>query len=159
MRLQQQCVAVATVAEFSKAWCVVEYMITDGHGGPPEPMLITACRLVDAYTFADANRNSEWRKYATPAHGAVAQVHAIGTRQECQQHATKMIMGRNPRPRGNVYGFNSFSLARPLECSNGQEYPNQAEAARMLNLNQGAISRHLKGELRTVKGYTFTYKD
>lgn len=157
MRQQPQSIIAATMSEFGKAWCVVEYMINDGQGGPPEPMLITAVRLVDAYTFAEASRNSEWRKYVTPDHGVIVQIHVIGTRQECVTEANKMIMHRNPRPRGNVYGYNSFSLARKIQCSNGQVYENQAEAARLLDVNQGAISRNLSGGLKQVKGYIFTY--
>jgi hypothetical protein len=152
--------ATALAGDFPSAWCVAEYSVIDQTGAlPPVSMIITATKLRDVFTFAEVSRNSEWRKCVTAEHAVLVTVTLIGDRPTCQREANRAVMARNPRPRCNMYGFNSFSLARPILCSNGETYQNQAEAARILDLNQGAISRHLKGELRSVKGYTFIYKD
>jgi len=152
--------AVARVGDFPTAWCVAEYSVIDDTGAlPPTIMMIMAVKLRDAFTFADVGRNSEWRKCVTPQHAVMVRVFMIGDRATCQTEANRRVMASKPRPRCNMYGFDSFSHVRTLLCSNGEEYANQVEAARALNLHQGAISRHLKGELRAVKGYTFIHKD
>jgi len=160
MQRQTHAIVGGKAGELPTAWCVVEYAVIDQTGStPPTSMMILATRLRDVFTLAECNRNSEWRKCITPEHVITVTIHWTGNRTDCQRKATAMIMERPTRPRCNIYGYNSYSLARPLLCSNDQEYPTQAEACRVLGLNQSQLSRHLKGELRSVKGYMFKYKD
>jgi len=154
---QPQCFLGGTPEELFRAWCVVEYQV---YFAPvPETMLITAVKLSEAFTFAEAQRNSEWRKWVTDQHTVLTTIRGVGTREECQRKSTDIIMGMPTRPRCNLYGYNAFAQIRPLECSNGKVYQTQAEAAQDTGTAQSAISRHLKGELKQVKGLIFRYKD
>ena len=145
--------------QFAKSWCVVEYMVADGTPTPPVVVFITATKLSDAFSFSEATRNSEWRRIIRPEYNVAVMITAVGSKAECQIEANKRVMATIPRPRCNLHGYNAFATTRALICSNGQEYESQSDAAKQLGINQGAISRQLKGELNSVAGYVFTYKE
>jgi len=150
---------VHKMGEFPSAWCVAEYQVVQDAHNPPVSMFITATKLVDVFTFSEALRNSEWRNCIQDEHQIVVWIISTGTKVECMRHANHLIMTRAVKPRCNMYGHNVFAHTKRIRCSNGEVYESQLEAARMLKINQGAISLHLNGKLKSVGGYTFTYAD
>lgn len=47
--------------------------------------------------------------------------------------------------------------ARPFQSQHGVIYQTQQDASKTLSLPQGSISRVLRGERNSVRGYTFQY--
>lgn len=139
--------------EFVKGWCVVEYQFDS------IPMWIGAVGLQHVYTFSQMTGNSEWRKLYHPERMITIYIRAIGDKLSCMQEATKTLREMPTMPHCNLRGVNSYAISIPLICSNGETYQSQAEAARILGLNQSALSKHLRGELMQVKGYTFARKN
>ena len=159
MLTAQNVMVQGTVKDMPSVWCVAEYMVMTPDSELPVSIFITATALRDAFTFAEGQRNSEWRNIAHPDYPIGVHIICTGTKPECLNEANRIIMARNPRPRCNIYGYNSLNARRPIECNNGKVYETQAEACRELNLNGSQVSRQLKGELRSVKGFVFRYKD
>jgi hypothetical protein len=58
-----------------------------------------------------------------------------------------------------VIGYDLIDQRQPIICSNGVTYQSQLEASYALKINQSAISKHLRGKLKHVKGYTFTRQE
>jgi hypothetical protein len=134
--------------------CVVEYQVTDTIH-PPVCMLITHCRLADAFNMAIPRRNSEWLRSVDGNHGVLVIIHAVGERIECMKEASRLSVLHQPRC--NVYGYDKRGQRGVIACSNGQTYRTQMEAAEALGIDQGAISRVLRGAARSTSGLTFSY--
>jgi hypothetical protein len=139
-------------------WCVYEHWITVTAGEPPELIYVGACRLSEVFDMRQAKNNSDWTAImAVDREIMLTIIMTTPDQREAMNASIRHTKTRPTMPRCNLHGFNMFGQSRRLLCSNGEQYENQTIAARTLGLNQGAISRHLKGELQSVKGYTFTY--
>jgi hypothetical protein len=141
------------------AWCVYEhYTLTPGE--PPQLIYMATCPLIDIYRMREARDNSEWS--AVTNNGTIPIMCRIvattDDMNEARDFAIRHIKSFPNMPRCNLHGYNMHKSARRLMCSNGKEYATQSDAARDLGVNQSAISQHLQGRLRSVKGFTFTYK-
>jgi hypothetical protein len=150
-----------TPNDAASLWCVYEHHLAKPAPQPPEIVYIGACLLRDAWTLTDARNNSEWAKLFADGSQPIG-IHIVSItndRHKAQNAAVARVRTITPMPRCNVYGHTLFGATRSLLCSNGQTYANQTEAASMLNVSQSAISQHMRGTLKSVKGYTFAYKD
>jgi len=149
----------AAASETPRAWCVAEYFMNmpDQLGAS---LMITAAKLSEVFMFIECNRNSEWRKLVKPDSRILTMIYGIGEKHDCMREASRLIISRGPSmPRCNLYGGNSMGTSRAIECSNGETYATQSEAAETLGLSQSHISRHLKGLCRDVRGFKFSFKD
>lgn len=159
---QEHSFTVGTPTTFTDDWCVYEHYIrsNDPTGAqPPTLIYIGACRLRDVFKLTDAGRNSEWRKIVTPETPLMISIVETGGRIEMQRSVGNRCRQLPSFPRCNLFGHDAFGIQKAIVCSNGKTYASQIEAARSLNLDQGAISKHMRGELRTVKGFTFAYAE
>lgn len=162
MTLQaQQSVVMADFTTFDKQWCVYEHHLHEPGEETLKVIYVGACKLANVYALADAMRNTHWAtlKHTRPGSFLYVKVIMTGERVECMNASVKHILSHNPRPVCNQYGRDTSGWIRPILCSNGQEYATQQEAALALGLNQGQISQHLAGNVKSVKGFTFAYKD
>lgn len=148
-------VGMFNVNDPDMTWCVYELRVP---GPEIAPIYVNACKLKDVFHLKDAHDNSEWvRMYKD---GGAIMIHIIAVsddRNEAMRAAIEHCKSYNPMPRCNLHGYNLKSVNRPILCSNGVTYSTQAEASTALGVNQGNISRCLRGQLRTVGGYSFTY--
>lgn len=140
-------------------WAAFEVHATLTEGAPPEIIYVNACKLHDVYKLTQARINSEFARMF--ANGGMVMVHIIATgndRREIIEYALRHQKSLPLPPRCNVVGHLMTQAHRIIICSNGKEYKSQTDAALALGVAQSAISRHLRGDLATVKGYTLSYK-
>ena len=141
-------------------YCAYEHLAAFEPGKPPQVILVGSCKLADVYRLVDGLRNSEWCKIFQ--HGGSVMVKIIATgndRIEMTRFATQHMRTFSDIPRCNLFGYASRSAGRALECvTNGEIYANQAAAAAALGLSASMISRHMRGDLKTVGGHVFRYK-
>lgn len=157
MRKQSQNIIIGQRSEFNDAtYCVVEYQL-NALPNPPICMMIVSCPLDHAFRFIVPERNSEWKRVVTPEHGILITIHAIGLKMDCDREARNMTAAKQPRC--NLYGVDTRYQRKHIRCSNGEVYQTQQEAATALGIDQGAVSRVLRGAARSAKGYKFTYVD
>lgn len=142
-----------STGSIGKTWTVMRYSIPGDNGSPPMVMSIVATPWANALTMSDAAKNSEWIKHMVVDRPVIAEIVMAGTQQDCIIYASRLI--GQTQPHCNKHGFAMTAGTSRLQCSNGQIYENQSAAALALGVAQSAISKHLKGELRAVKGYTF----
>lgn len=58
-----------------------------------------------------------------------------------------------------IYNMSIAQKSKPIKCINtGISFRSIGEAARNLKLNKGTIQAHLKGRLKSAKGYVFIYE-
>ena len=141
------------VRDLPSAWCAVDYWVNG------KSVFITATMLRDAFTMAYAQRNSEWRNVVDLDATVTVIILTIGTQNDCIDYANETLFKRDVKPHCNAKGHDQATRARRIACNNGEVYESQLAACRALGLNQGAVSRQLRGELRSVKGYVFCYED
>ncbi len=156
---QVNCSLECTGWTVADQWCVYEhYVPSETPGTPPLLIFIGACKLIDVFNVQHARNNSDWTEiFAHDRPLLITVVETMSTQEEAMNRSIVRVRALPEPPRCNLHGFNLFGQKRRLACSNGQEYATQAHAAKALNISQGAISRHLKGHLSSVKGFTFTY--
>lgn len=143
---------IQDVNSINKLWCAYEHHV------PPQIVYVNTCKLTDLFKLADARDNSEWFKMF--ANGGGIMIHLLlitDSRHRAVETAIARAKSLTPMPRCNLHGWNMKTSARPILCSNGKTYSTQREAADELKLDQGNLSKHLRGELKTVGGYTFAY--
>lgn len=141
-----------------RPWCVYEHWLHDPDAPDGRTLIfVSACKLTDVFTLIDGKANSEWNRLVTDRSYLFIRIVFTGERVACQREAANHARRQSPYPRCNLAGFNMHGANRPILCSNGVTYSGQTEAAQALGLNQGQISLHLRGQVATVKGYTFTY--
>lgn len=138
---------------------VYEHQATFTQGGPPETIFIGSCPLHDVFKFFDARNNSDWTQIYRNGGQVMVRIIAIADDPtEARRYAMKHARSFNPMPRCNLYGHNLAARGRPVECiETGEQFPNQKVAADIKGIDPGALSRHLKGKLKQVKGLTFRY--
>lgn len=136
-------------------WCVYEHHLHNPDDGSASLIFISWCKLTDAYTLADAARNSEWARLVKPSSWLTVRIIQTGNEIDCRNHAMAHMRALQPMPICNLKGIDTTLIARRIGCSNGQEYETQTAAAKALGIPQGMLSRHLKGDLKHVKGLTF----
>lgn len=139
-------------------WCAFEHWATLQADRPPQCILVGACRLVDLYKMNDGRNNSQWSKIFANGGSVMIRVLAVGKdRSEILNLAVRTSRAHDPQPVCNFHGFNMIGALRRISCSNGDFYDNQEHAARALGASQSAVSRHLAGHSRHVKGHMLTY--
>jgi hypothetical protein len=150
---------IGLAKEMNTLWCVYEHWLVIKPGEPPQIIYVGACRLPEVFDMRNARNNSDWSAiFQVDREIMLSIIMTTPDQREAMNFSIRHAKGLPEMPRCNLHGFNMFGQSRRLLCSNGQEYTNQTEAAKVLGLNQGAISRHLKGHLQSVKGLVFTYK-
>lgn len=156
---KQDASIIGNTMNLDKQFCAYEHLAVVEPGKPPEVVFVSACKLLDVYRMVEGRRNSEWAKMFRDGGDIMVRIIATGPdRTEIIRFAMNHMRQMSPRPRCNLHGVLMKGVARPLICSNGQTFNSQVEAARALGVSASAISRHLKGELNTVAGYTFGYE-
>lgn len=133
-----------TKATVQDGWCVAEYSTPIGR------LFVTATKLSQALLLIEPSKNPAWQQMVQDDTPITVRIIMVGTREQCYVEAN--------RQEPAWCNLAAQGSKRPLiQCSNGETYRTQQEAANALGLDQGAISAQLNGRLRTVKGYTFTY--
>lgn len=147
----------ATIAD---TWCAYEHLAQFEAGMPPEVVFVNACPLVDVYRMTEGRRNSEWlRIFQKGGSVMVRIIYQSSSKLDAMRHAMEHAKSLRYVPRCNLHGVNITGVPRRLVCSNGQTYDTQKHAADSLALQPAAISRHMRGALRQVGGYTFKYEE
>ncbi len=150
---------VPAILSAGDLWCVYDVImnLSGDPTKPPEIIYVDCCKLSQLFTLAKAQSNSEFARLARGNAPAMIRVLKITDDQaEGNREAFRII--RQTNPHCNVHGYNmTGQKGRPLLCNNGQLYANQSEAAKALGISQGAISRHLRGDLKAVNGFRFEY--
>jgi hypothetical protein len=140
-------------------WCVYDVIMhtNPDPAAPPEIIYVDCCKLSQLFTLAKAQGNSEFARMTKGnVPGVIRLLKITDDQAEGNREAFRLI--RQSNPRCNLHGYNmTGQKGRPLVCNNGQIYGNQSEAAKALGISQGAISRHLRGELKQVNGFRFEY--
>lgn len=142
-------------SEFPSCWCVVEYWTKEHIDAEWRFTMLYVCELRQAYTFHGLYRNPVWRDMVKPDMLINARVTHVGDVISCRRHMDTRLNTMPVKPPANVHPAHWIMKVSRLECSNGQTYRNQSEAARQLGLTQSAISKHLAGGLDHVKNYRF----
>lgn len=139
-------------------WCTYEISKAINQGEIPQAIYIGAERLGDLYYLRKLRTNTDFIRIAPQGPQLLGvRILATGTKIEMLNYATRLITTLQPQPRCNLFGASLQAATRPLLCSNGKTYTSQLDAAQSLGLNQSNISQHLRGKLKSVKGYTFAY--
>lgn len=138
-------------------WCVYEQHAVLTEGAPPTLIMVGAAKLTEVFHLADGKSNSEWQEIFK--NGGKLLLRIVGTSPDkaaCFQHAQRLM--REHHPRCNIYGHDLKNVRRGILClTNGRRYDSQLEASKDLGIPQSAISRHLRGGPRHVKGFVFAY--
>lgn len=144
-----------------KTWCAYEHLVSFAVGQPPEVIMVGACKLADVHRLIDGARNSEWQSIFRGGGSVMVRIIATGHDQaEIQRHAMAHMRAMDPMPRCNLKGYSTKGTSQRIEClTNGIVYESQKAAADALTLSGSAISRHLRGDLKHVGGYTFRLAD
>lgn len=148
---------IIDTAHPGKIWCVYEHLVSFAVGQPPEVIMVGACKLPDVHRLIDGARNSEWQKIFRGGGSVMVRVVATGTDQvEVQRHAMAHMRSYPNLPRCNLKGFSTKGTSQRIECvQNGVIYDSQKDACMALGLHTSAVSRHMRGDLKHVGGYTF----
>lgn len=150
----QQTTLMARCNELTIAtWCVVEYQVMFSEG-PPTLMMITSCRLDQAFHMRHPLNNSVWREHVRPEHPVIVNIHAIGTKVECNKLASKLTIERNPRC---IIGQDSRYNRKRIQADDGRIFDTQQDVADAIGASQAAVSLHLRGGTRAVRGVVLTY--
>ncbi len=140
-------------------WCLFEHLARLDASKPPEVVFVGVTKLAEVYKLIEGQRNSEWMRIFGA--GGVIMVRIVGTstdRSAIHRAATEHARSLPTMPRCNLHGINLKGMSRRLICSNGKVYDNQKAASNALGVAASSISRHLRGELKSVGGYTFAYE-
>ena len=152
--IEQSGSVVVDVRDATKTLCVYEHYI--GGGDTEQIIFVNVCSLVDVHKLTDARINTEWARIFTGGGSVGVRVLATGMDRRALLHWARQYMDRIGTPRCNEMGYNRFNQLQQIRCvNNGKVYNSQNEAAEDLGLSQGAISRHLRGQLSRVKGHIF----
>lgn len=150
---------VIDAAQSASLWAAYEHQAQFEAGKPPEVVFVGVCRLTDVYRMIEGQRNSEWLRIFGRGGAVLVRIIATATeRGEAMRHAQAHAKSFPTLPRCNLHGVNLKGVARRVICSNGKTYDSQKHAADALGVSASAISRHIRGELNTVGGYTFAYE-
>lgn len=138
-------------------WCVFEHQVVLNPGDPPAVILVGACALTDVYHLIDGKTNSEWARIFS--NGGKLLVRVVATtpdKGEAFRYAGELM--RDLTPICNIKGYNLKGQRKAIIClNNGRRYDTQTNAALDLGIHASAISRHLRGQLRTAQGFVFSY--
>ncbi len=156
---QPSSLTIVTPQGCADDWCLFEHSIIVNQGEPPQVIYVGTCRLRDVYKLIEARRNSEWRRIVTDRTPLFLRILQTGDKGEMIRASASQVRTYPAFPRCNLVGHDAFAMTKALICSNGETYKSQADAADSLGVSQSAISRHLRGEVRHVRGYTFAYVD
>ncbi len=139
-------------------WCVYEHSIHQ-QDAPPAAIFVGYCRLNDLFMMREARNNSEWARITN--NGNVPIMLRIVALTDEMTDANKLALSQLATyptwPHCNANGYNLEAARRTIQCSNGQTFTSQEEAARVLGVSQSAVSQHLRGRLKAVKGHTLAY--
>lgn len=160
MSQQIDTVIVLDTATIADTWCAYEHLAQFEVGMPPQVVFVNACPLVDVYRMMEGRRNSEWlRMFQNGGSIMVRIIYQSSSKLEAMRFAMDHAKSLPHAPRCNLHGMNTKGIPRRIVCSNGQIYENQKHAATALALQPAAVSRHMRGQLRQVGGYTFKYEE
>lgn len=138
-------------------WCTWEHHAVLAEGEPPTVIMVGACKLSEVYNMSAAKANSEWKRIFARGGKVMVRIVATGPdKHHCYVHATKLM--KQYAPVCNLNGHNLKHTRKSIRCiNNGRVYNTQAEAARDLGLDQGSVSKHMRGMAHTVQGFMFEY--
>ncbi len=153
------CSLVVAVQETADQYCAYEHHLIVTPGQPPEIIMVGSCKLTDVYRLIDGKTNSDWAGIFANGGSVMVRIIAVGDNKvDMRRFAATHARSLPKMPRCNQHGYNVRGITRRIICNNGIEYESQAKAAMELGISQSAISRHLRGELGSVNGFTFFYQ-
>lgn len=155
--IQTQSSIIATPEAFPAAWCVREVIFREHIDAPWQMLMLDVCELRNGHLFGKMQYNKAWREHVKADMAVMINITNIGDPVSCRRERDRRLSTMDPKPYGNSVHTITTHRRAMIVCSNGQIYANQMAAAVALGLNQGQISRHLRGELKHVKGITFKY--
>lgn len=141
-------------------YCVYEHYASFEMGKPPELIFVGASKITTLLHFQEARKNTEWARML--GYGGQVMVRIIATGEdlrECQRYAIQHLNQLPRYPRCNMRGTERRGVARAIQCSNGQVFQSQKEAARVMGVTESALSRHLNNLQQNVGGLRFHYID
>lgn len=149
----------ATADALRSAQCVYGTSITMTPGNPPEMIFVGVGKLVDVFALKEARANSEWSRITNNGQIPVMiTLLAIADTIPEASAAGMRYMNDLPQwPHCNRHGYNLQQRTRRILASNGTIFETQQEAARIIGISESAISQHLHGKLKSVKGLRLTY--
>lgn len=139
-------------------WCVYQHELHDLETGDMRVIYVSWCRLVEVFTFKDAERNTEWMKLVTDAHHVTVRILAMGSQDDCRNYSAQYVRTLPAMPECLVKGIDIGSATHRICCSNGMEYASQQDASAALNIPQGMISQAVNGKIKHAKGLHFWRK-
>ena len=153
-------VIILDTATVNQTWCAFEHLAQFEEGKPPEVVFVNAGPITEVFRMLEGRRNSEWLRIFQNGGSVMIRIMFQSTdRVEVMRFAMKYAKSLTTVPRCTLHGVNIKGMARRIRCSNGQMYDSQKQAADALAIQASAISRHMRGDLRQVGGYTFLYED
>ena len=137
---------------YSEDWCCYSHEV-DG-----EIIFIGECLLKEYLSYPDARQNSEWNKLTRDDPEIITRVHIVSpSRNEVMSFKFAYIRN-NGHPPCNKAGHRVAPAKPKIRCmQDGKIFDTQLEVAKFYGLNQGSLSRHLRGHPsnRSVGGLTF----
>jgi hypothetical protein len=144
--------------ETGKLFAVYEIKIWPTQGEPPVLIYIGAETLLKTLSIRQPRANSDFAQIFAVDRPLMLRIISIhDDAMEAREAAVLHVKAQPFVPRCNSLGFALNGQTRRIHCSNGKTYGSQKEAAESLGINQGAISQHMNGRLKAVRGYTFTF--
>ena len=141
-------------------FCVYEHSAIIRPGDPFETVFVGVCRLHELFTMREAFANTEWVRLTDNGAATVTiKIVAISNDVvEAQNFAFMHLRSFPEWPRCNKLGYNMHKTARTVVCSDGREFESQVAAAHAIGITPSAMSQHMRGQLKTVRGFRFAYK-
>lgn len=148
----------ATADALRNVWCVYEHSIHQADA-PPATIFVGYCKLGELFMMREARTNSEWARITDNGNVPVmiTIIAMCSEQSEANRAAMEHLSSLPSWPYCNANGYNLERATRQLRCSNGTIFQSQEDAAKVLGVSQSAISQHLRGKLKTVKGVTLAY--
>lgn len=141
-------------------YCVFQHMMILRPGSPPDAIFVSYCKLSALFDMREARANSEWMRITNGGKSIIAieLIALTNDHMEANRAAMAYMKSLPEWPHCNKHGYNLERQARRIVCSDGREFNNQDEAAKALGVTASAISQHLNGKLKSVKGYRLDYQ-
>lgn len=130
-------------------WCVYEVWQLETR------LFIGADKFTDIGFLKGPRNNTYFNSVAKPTDVLLMRIIRTGEKIAMVKLANELNFKHHPPC--HTHGLIQMQYTA-IVCSNGETYPSQSAAAEALSLNQSAISKHMRGMLKHVGGYTFHRK-
>ncbi len=147
---------IAKPNEFETLWCCYEHWTATPNG--PMMFYVGCCRLIKAFEFTDARKNTAWLEMMKSDIMVEVRVVATGKRVDCNNRMMEAV--RTHQPYCNKQGMRIGKEKRAVVCDlTGQQYASAKECAAAEGIAQSSLSNHLNNlpGYSTVRGKTYRW--